>query len=453
VTVALESLGRCFLGASPAALATAARDGTPNVVLISQAFLVDARHVALSCQFFNKTRRNLAENPWASLHLLDPLTFEAYRLRLRFERSETSGTVHDAMALRIQAIASQTGMLGVFRLLSADVFEVLGVEVVAGFTEGRPPAPAADEPPSAGPMTDLARLQALSDRVNRAPDLDHLLSTALGALDELFGFSHSMLLVPDDGGRRLVAIASHGYGTSGAGAEVALGDGLIGTVAARRQLLRISGAAGLRYARAVRQGVEAVSGRGSLPPEIPLPGLPDPQSQMAIPLVIRDRLVGVLAVESRDPLCFEAWHEAFLQIIANQIAIGIDGFALDGGEEGGAGPEPERLGPRRRFCYYRNDDCVFVDGEYLVRNVPAKILWRLLTAWQRERRSQFSNRELRLDDSLGLPELRDNLESRLILLRRRLEEKCPEVAIVPVRRGRFALVIRCELAMEERESA
>jgi len=46
--------------------------------------------------------------------------------------------------------------------------------------------------------------------------------------------------------------------------------------------------------------------------------------------------------------------------------------------------------------------------------------------------------------------VKDNLESRLILLRKRLQEKMPELQIVPTARGSFTLRVDAQLELVER---
>lgn len=454
----LSTISRCFQGVIPSVVASSDAQGMPNVTYVSQVYLIDDRHVALSCQFFNKTRRNLDENPNATVEVYDPVILQAYRLRLRFLRSEKSGALFDTMAMRIQAIASHTGMEGVFRLIGADIFEVLRAEKVEGFLVDAE-TKAHEEISVTGLRTELRGLQLVSERINRADDLENLLAAALDALDVYFGFRHTMVLLSEEHTQRLVTIACRGYG-GGVGAEVAIGDGLIGTVARERRVLRLSGLnESLRYGRAVRRSVLSDTSSKPVRPEIPLPGLPDAQSALVIPLSVEDRLIGVLAAESRDPMAFGEWDEAYLDIIGNQIALGIDrvmeadepASTTEATTQPRPTPTPAAIPrPRRTLTYYRADDAVFLDNEYLIRNVPGRILWKLLDEWKRQGRTAFTNRELRLDRSLGLPELKDNLESRLILLRHRLREKCPEVQITSTGRGKFALEIGAELELVER---
>ena len=127
MSVGLGDIRGCFEGIVPATIATAAADGTPNVTRISKVHLVDDERVAISNQFLSKTSRNLAENPQASLVLIEPGTYDSYKLTIVFERAERRGPLFDRMQRDIEAIAALTGMTGVFKLRSADVYRVLEV--------------------------------------------------------------------------------------------------------------------------------------------------------------------------------------------------------------------------------------------------------------------------------------------------------------------------------------
>jgi len=112
----------------PAVMVTCSASGVPNTTIISQVYHVDETHVALSFQFFNKTIRNVRENPRANVTVQDMPGFTLWILELEFERSETEGPIFDTMDMQIEAIASATGMSGIFKLRAADIYRVLSVE-------------------------------------------------------------------------------------------------------------------------------------------------------------------------------------------------------------------------------------------------------------------------------------------------------------------------------------
>ncbi|HRK68418.1 MAG TPA: pyridoxamine 5'-phosphate oxidase family protein, partial [Hyphomonas sp.] len=112
----VDAIRPCLEGVIPAVMATCDADGTPNVTYISQVEYVDARHIALSFQFFNKTRRNVLANPVVELIVVHPATGAMFRVAARYLRTETAGPLFERMKAKLAGIASHTGMSGVFRL-------------------------------------------------------------------------------------------------------------------------------------------------------------------------------------------------------------------------------------------------------------------------------------------------------------------------------------------------
>jgi hypothetical protein len=458
VNFGLEAMAPAFQGLIPATLYTCSAEGIPNVAYLSHVDYVDPTHVALSFQFFNKSRRNIAENPRAMVLVIDPDTGQGWRLQLRFVRSETSGPVFERMALRIEAIASYSGLKGIFKLLAADIYEVLAVDPAPEET-GMKRVPLPRQAPVDAVFT-MRALQDFASRVQSVDSLDQLLDSILESIERVFGFTQSMILLSGEQEGALVTIATRGYAESGVGAETRFGEGIAGMVAEARKPIRISGLMrGMLYALAVRKRAEEA---GLCPDDrrIPMPGLPHPESQLGVPLVVRTDLVGVLCIESDVPYRFHEEDKTAIELLGSYVAIAIQNMLLRERSETAEAEVPNQAAhqvpatpqpaPHHNVVFYGGDELIMVDGEYLIRSLPARILWKLLRMQREEGRVEFTNRELRLDKTLNLPEWKDNLETRLLLLRRRLDQKCPNVRIVPRARGRFALELRCDVTLSQR---
>ncbi len=454
--IGLTPLRRCFEGAVPAVIATASAAGTPNVTYLSKVHVVDDERVALSNQFFSKTSRNLAENPRASVLVLDPTNYDHYRLTLVFERTERRGPVFEQLREEVDAVAALSGMEDVFKLRAADVYRVQNVERVLAATDrsGAPPPAAVADRDSAAEAVHLAEL---SGRLSRCPDLDAVVSATVDGLHDLLGFEHSMLLLLDETAQHLYTIASHGYETQGVGYEVAVGEGTIGTAARRCAPIRVGNVRQMaRYSRTVRRSFEDTGGIGP-GREVPFPGLADADSRLAVPAVAHGQVVGVLLVESTAPVAFGAADEALLAVVASIVAGAVETDRVrarePAGGEGRTDATATDLGasaPETRVRFFAVDGSTFLDDEYLIKGVAGRILWSLLGSYAREGRVDYTNREVRLDPTLELPEFRDNFESRLILLKRRLEERGAPIGIEKTGRGRFRLVVTAKLRLERR---
>lgn len=432
----LDAIRDCLEGGAPATIATCDRDGMPNASLLSQVHYIDADHVALTYQFFNKTRRNILDTPYAAVQVSHPLTGAEYRLMLRYLRTETSGALFETMKAKLAGIASHAGMQDVFRLRGADIYRVLAVEAVDE-VEAPPPVPCR---PGL-----LPKVRRACEGLARCGDLGDLLEHTLACLKADFGIDHAMVLLLDEAGERLYAVDSMGYPISGAGFEVAVGDGIIGVAARERAPIRIN------YLTSEYSYSRLTGAGGPTAKEIPFPGLAEPHSQMAVPLLAGPRLVGILFVESEREMCFWYDDEDALATLAVQMGCMIQGLAQPapvGAERPAAGCCPEPGGAPVAVRHYAADDSIFIGSDYLIKGVAGAILRKLVRDHVAEGRCEFTNRELRVSADIRLPEISGNLEARLILLQRRLAERSDVLGIEKTGRGRFRLTVARPLRLE-----
>jgi class 3 adenylate cyclase len=172
---------------------------------------------------------------------------------------------------------------------------------------------------------DVRIIQQVSSEITSSLDLDEVLAIVLRAMERILGFQYSMILLKDLAAEKLRLFASRGYEPSGVGAEVAFGHGIVGVVAERKKMMRIGNiGTTVAYLTSIRTRMEAAGEMAPGAAAAVVPGLPKAQSQLALPLLVKDRLVGVLAVESPKLNAFDELDEMLLRIVANQAATAID---------------------------------------------------------------------------------------------------------------------------------
>ncbi|PKO48985.1 MAG: GAF domain-containing protein [Betaproteobacteria bacterium HGW-Betaproteobacteria-4] len=444
MSLRLETIRECLEGIIPGHIATCDRAGMPNLAYLSQVEFIDNEHVALSYQFFNRTRQNILADSPVRLLLTSHLTGAQYRLTLHYLRTEAAGPLFERMRAKLAGIASHTGMAGIFQLLGADIYHVLNIEQLPGETVPPPPPP----------VNCLNALRRTVDRLATCNTLECLLEKAVDCLEKEFGIAHLMLLMHDEARGRLYTLASRGYPESGIGSEIPVGAGVIGICARERTPIRIGFTnSEYAYGRTVRDGIAADGQADTLETAIPLPGLPDAASQMAVPISVAGRLLGVLYVESVSDLHFGYDEEDALVAFAAQLGLAIVHHqpADDLPDEPAASEEaaPAVAGTPLTIRHFAATDSVFIDDDYLIKGVAGAILWVLLSDFAERRRTSFTNKGLRVDPRIRLPGVSDNLEARLVLLQRRLEERDAGIRLTKTGRGRFSLAVDHPLQLVE----
>ena len=101
-------------------LATATKDGLPNVVPVNAKKIIDDETILISDQFFNKTLKNLQANPQVAITVWDKL--EGYQIKGTVT-VKTSGPEYEKIKAQIKEKGAHYPAKGLLILSIREVFE------------------------------------------------------------------------------------------------------------------------------------------------------------------------------------------------------------------------------------------------------------------------------------------------------------------------------------------
>ena len=140
--------------------------------------------------------------------------------------------------------------------------------------------------------------------------------------------SFRQIYIVSENKKNLKVLETYGYKNKGVGAKVEFGVGVIGIVAEKKKLMRMANLGMQRsYMQAIREQVQ-ITNKNKLQDKVELPGLKNAESQVAIPMLIDNELVGVFSVESEKMNIFDKSDEILIGILANQTASALENARL-----------------------------------------------------------------------------------------------------------------------------
>ena len=99
-----------FFPGKMAWVATATKEGVPNVTPKGTVRVMDDQHVIFADLFSLKTRQNLEQNPRVAVTVIDPTTHKGYQIKGTAELL-TSGPLYDQMAAQLKASSPSLPLL------------------------------------------------------------------------------------------------------------------------------------------------------------------------------------------------------------------------------------------------------------------------------------------------------------------------------------------------------
>jgi len=157
----------------------------------------------------------------------------------------------------------------------------------------------------------LAAMQAVQQAVANSPDIERLFHALHSALAEVLDTRGLILGLYDDVSRMVEIVRQMEAGVELPGGSFPLGDGFLSEVIRTRQ------------PRLIRQWSQE-GPRVQLQYATPTQGLPE--ATVTVPLLVGDRVMGVLSVQSYQPNAYDEDDLLLVQAIAGHVATSIEGL-------------------------------------------------------------------------------------------------------------------------------